>query len=97
VTRDIGILKTCIEGSVGFSIPTDDDRVRAVSFISVETATVKAGHYSYTTNFPDTNTITITAYTGPTIGAWVSVPPSIDGLRVTLQTHPVALPLPLTS
>ena len=28
VTRDIDLLKTCIEGSVGFSIPTDDDEVR---------------------------------------------------------------------
>jgi len=28
VTRDIGILKTCIGASVGFSIPTDDDSVR---------------------------------------------------------------------
>ena len=30
VTRDIGILKTCMEVSVGFSIPTDDDRVRQI-------------------------------------------------------------------
>ena len=30
VTRDIGILKTCIGASVGFSIPTDDDSVRQV-------------------------------------------------------------------
>jgi DNA repair photolyase len=30
VTRDIDLLKTCIGASVGFSIPTDDDRVRAV-------------------------------------------------------------------
>jgi DNA repair photolyase len=30
VTRDIGLLKTCLEASVGFSIPTDDDRVRQV-------------------------------------------------------------------
>jgi DNA repair photolyase len=28
VTRDIDLLKTCIESSVGFSIPTDDDEVR---------------------------------------------------------------------
>jgi DNA repair photolyase len=30
VTRDIGILKTCLDASVGFSIPTDDDKVRHV-------------------------------------------------------------------
>ncbi len=30
VTRDIGILKTCLDASVGFSIPTDDDKVRRV-------------------------------------------------------------------
>jgi hypothetical protein len=30
VTRDIDLLKTCIDASVGFSIPTDDDRVRAI-------------------------------------------------------------------
>jgi len=30
VTRDIDLLKTCIEGSVGFSIPTDDDEVRKI-------------------------------------------------------------------
>ncbi len=29
VTRDIDLLKSCIDVSVGFSIPTDDDRVRA--------------------------------------------------------------------
>jgi len=31
VTRDIGILKTCLDVSVGFSIPTDDDKVRQVT------------------------------------------------------------------
>lgn len=30
VTRDVGILKTCLDVSVGFSIPTDDDEVRHV-------------------------------------------------------------------
>lgn len=30
VTRDIGILKTCLDASVGFSIPTDNDRVRQI-------------------------------------------------------------------
>lgn len=30
VTRDIDLLRTCIGASVGFSIPTDDDGVRAV-------------------------------------------------------------------
>ena len=30
VTRDIDLLKTCIERSVGFSIPTDDDEVRRI-------------------------------------------------------------------
>lgn len=30
MTRDIGILSTCVGASVGFSIPTDDDRVRQV-------------------------------------------------------------------
>ncbi len=30
VTRDLDILKTCLEASVGFSIPTDDDKVRQV-------------------------------------------------------------------
>jgi len=30
VTRDIGILKTCLDVLVGFSIPTDDDKVRQV-------------------------------------------------------------------
>lgn len=30
VMRDIDLLKTCIEGSVGFSIPTDDDEVRKI-------------------------------------------------------------------
>ena len=30
VARDIGILKTCLDVSVGFSIPTDDDTVRAI-------------------------------------------------------------------
>jgi DNA repair photolyase len=30
VTRDIDILRTCLGVSVGFSIPTDDDRVRQI-------------------------------------------------------------------
>ena len=30
VTRDMGILKTCLDVSIGFSIPTDDDKVRQV-------------------------------------------------------------------
>ena len=30
VTRDIGILNSCLDASVGFSIPTDDDAVRTV-------------------------------------------------------------------
>ena len=30
VTRDIGILKAYLDVSVGFSIPTDDDKVRQV-------------------------------------------------------------------
>ena len=30
VTRDIDILRTCLGVSVGFSIPTDDDRVRKI-------------------------------------------------------------------
>jgi len=30
VTRDIDLLASCIEASVGFSIPTDDDRVRQI-------------------------------------------------------------------
>jgi DNA repair photolyase len=30
VTRDIRVLKTCLDASVGFSVPTDDDSVRHV-------------------------------------------------------------------
>lgn len=40
-------------------------------------ATTLAGDFSYTTNSPDTNAITITRYTG--LGGTVQIPDSIDG------------------
>ncbi len=45
------------------------------------TAMLKANDFTYTTNSPDTNTITITGYTGS--GGAVVIPPTIDGETVT--------------
>ena len=46
------------------------------------TAALQAQDFTYTTNFPDTNTITITDYKGPT-NAVMNIPRTINGLTVT--------------
>lgn len=50
-------------------------------FLLATTGAIKAGDFTYTTNSPDTNTITITGYTGP--GGAVDIPTNILGKTVT--------------
>ncbi|MBU4315628.1 leucine-rich repeat protein, partial [Patescibacteria group bacterium] len=52
-----------------------------VFFLLAAAVTVKAQDYTYTTNSPDTNTITITGYTGS--GGAVVIPTNIAGKTVT--------------
>jgi len=50
-------------------------------FLLATTTILKAGDFSYTTNIPDTNTVTITGYTGS--GGMVVIPDTIEGKTVT--------------
>ena len=52
-----------------------------VLLLLATTAVAKADDFTYATNSPDTNTITITGYTGP--GGAVTIPSTINGLSVT--------------
>ena len=53
----------------------------AVAVLLVLPSVVQAQDYTYTTNFPDTNAITITGYTGT--NNVVAIPDTINGLPVT--------------
>ena len=50
------------------------------SMLLALSTTVQAQNYTYTTNFPDTNTVTITGYVGP--GGDIEIPGSIGGKTV---------------
>lgn len=57
----------------------------AAALLMASAATVKGDDFTYTTNYPATNTITITGYTGP--GGSVTIPGTINGLPVTCIGH----------